>query len=279
MTTSVNVQANLVNIIEANNGLISSVELAKVCVGESKDAHPNFMKKAEKVLGKDIVNFYDISKDAYGRDRKVLLLPEREACLMAMSYSYELQAAVFDAYTAYRQALLNIAAATTIEEVQEVVLSLKDKRMNHIVELNKQGKFIGKSVSLVLQESIDTPKQMIEDLKTISESMTVVSGGRERFWENAYTIVEKLRKVYRMEAKDFNPIVYSEYEQVLHYCTKRMKHAVKLAITLEQKVPSTKPEEVKTVPVEFIDTKNMVIDWGNLVKSNHTIDNLPQAAF
>lgn len=66
-----------------------------------------------------------------------LLLPEREACLMAMSYSYELQATVFDAYTAYRKALMNIAAATTIEEVQEVVLSLKDKRMNHIVELNR----------------------------------------------------------------------------------------------------------------------------------------------
>ncbi|AUR88387.1 hypothetical protein NVP1112O_69 [Vibrio phage 1.112.O._10N.286.46.B11] len=78
--------------------VMSSVDLAKLCVGDSKDAHSDFMKKARKVLGEDVGKFSDISKDSYGRDRNILLLPEREACLMAMSYSYELQAYVFDAW-------------------------------------------------------------------------------------------------------------------------------------------------------------------------------------
>ncbi|AUR94778.1 hypothetical protein NVP1198B_68 [Vibrio phage 1.198.B._10N.286.54.F4] len=77
--------------------VMSSVDLAKLCVGDSKDAHSNFMKKAEKVLGDKLVNFYEDEKYSKGT-RKILLLPEREACLMAMSYSYELQAHVFDAW-------------------------------------------------------------------------------------------------------------------------------------------------------------------------------------
>lgn len=80
-----------------NVPVMSSVDLAKLCVGDAKDAHYNFMKKAEKVLGDKLVNFHELEKYAKG-ERAILLLPEREACLMAMSYSYELQAKVYDAW-------------------------------------------------------------------------------------------------------------------------------------------------------------------------------------
>lgn len=83
--------------------VMSSVDLAKLCVGEKKDAHSNFMKKAEKVLGDKLVNFYEDERYSKGT-RKILLLPEREACLMAMSYSYELQAYVFDAWQELKNA-------------------------------------------------------------------------------------------------------------------------------------------------------------------------------
>lgn len=96
MKTSKTSILNIPVVIKNNVQVMSSVDLAKLCVGESKDAHSDFIKKAKKVIGEDLGNFSDISKDAYGRDRNVLLLPEREACLMAMSYSYELQAYVFD---------------------------------------------------------------------------------------------------------------------------------------------------------------------------------------
>jgi len=78
--------------------VMSSVDLAKLCVGESKDSHSNFMKKAEKVLGEGVVKFYDTYTSKQGKSLQCLMLPEREACLMAMSYSYELQAYVFDAW-------------------------------------------------------------------------------------------------------------------------------------------------------------------------------------
>ena len=76
---------------------MSSVDLAKLCVGDAKDAHSDFMKKARKVLVDKLGNFSELEKYAKG-ERTILLLPEREACLMAMSYSYELQAKVYDAW-------------------------------------------------------------------------------------------------------------------------------------------------------------------------------------
>ena len=102
--------------------VMSSVDLAKLCVGESKNSHSDFMKKARKVLGEDVGKFSDISKDSYGRDRNILSLPEREACLMAMSYSYELQAHVFDAW----QELKSAKPSWMTQLSQEAQIALND---------------------------------------------------------------------------------------------------------------------------------------------------------
>lgn len=83
------------NIVKHNNtDVMSSVDLAELC----GQRHSDFKKKAVKVIGGDVRNFSHISKDVYDRDLDILFLPEREACLMAMSYSYELQAKVYDAW-------------------------------------------------------------------------------------------------------------------------------------------------------------------------------------
>lgn len=82
-------------IYKKNVAVMSSVDLAKLCVGDSKNAHSHFMDKAKKVLGDKLPNFRELEKYLRG-EREILLLPEREACLMAMSYSYELQAWVYD---------------------------------------------------------------------------------------------------------------------------------------------------------------------------------------
>ncbi|MFA5633140.1 MAG: hypothetical protein WC997_16650 [Porticoccaceae bacterium] len=61
--------------------------------------HKNFLAKVPEVLGKRSAEFLADLPDSYGRPRKGYRFPKREACLMAMSYSYELQAAVFDKMT------------------------------------------------------------------------------------------------------------------------------------------------------------------------------------
>jgi phage antirepressor YoqD-like protein len=68
--------------------------------GEAELRHDHFMAKVPKVLGKEAAPKFRgtyIGKD--NTERPCYNLPKREACLMAMSYSYELQAKVFDRMT------------------------------------------------------------------------------------------------------------------------------------------------------------------------------------
>jgi hypothetical protein len=68
--------------------------------GEAELLHKNFTAKVPQVLGKEAsAKFLANLPDSYGRDRRGYHFPKREACLMAMSYSYELQAKVFDRMT------------------------------------------------------------------------------------------------------------------------------------------------------------------------------------
>ncbi|GEM_PF-891340 len=62
--------------------------------------HKNFMAKVEGHPGIHSAKFLAQYKDSTGRTLKCYALPKREACLMAMSYSYELQTRIFDRMTA-----------------------------------------------------------------------------------------------------------------------------------------------------------------------------------
>lgn len=69
--------------------------------GEAELRHRDFTAKVPKVLGKEMSEKFRASlKDSYGRGQPGYRFPKREACLMAMSYSYDLQAKVFDRMTA-----------------------------------------------------------------------------------------------------------------------------------------------------------------------------------
>jgi hypothetical protein len=70
---------------------------------EAELRHNNFMAKVPKVLGADAAKFLATQKYGNGNSRDIYNFPKREACLMAMSYSYELQAIVFDRMTAQEQ--------------------------------------------------------------------------------------------------------------------------------------------------------------------------------
>ncbi|MFD1691750.1 hypothetical protein ACFSHR_10060 [Azotobacter chroococcum] len=71
--------------------------------------HDHFMAKVPKVLGEAAPKFMGTDLYANGTGgmikRDIYRFPKRESCLMAMSYSYELQAAVFDHMTALEERL------------------------------------------------------------------------------------------------------------------------------------------------------------------------------
>ena len=72
----------------------------------AKLRHADFMAKVPKVLGLPLSEkFRSVYVDPTGRELPCYKFEKREACLMAMSYSYELQAQIFDRMTAMENAL------------------------------------------------------------------------------------------------------------------------------------------------------------------------------
>lgn len=80
-------------------------------------SHANFLAKVPKVLGDAAHSFECTGTYTNGTGavlpRKIYTFPKREACLMAMSYSYDLQAKVFDKMTALETEKAAPAAPTT----------------------------------------------------------------------------------------------------------------------------------------------------------------------
>ena len=96
--------------------------------------HDDFMRKVPIVLGESYApNF--LGSQPYGNNntRSIYIFPKREACLMAMSYSYELQAQVFDRMTAMEnhiaaQNLPSYAIEDPIERAKKWIEEEKQKQ-------------------------------------------------------------------------------------------------------------------------------------------------------
>ncbi|WP_256590463.1 Rha family transcriptional regulator [Pseudomonas sp. Irchel 3A18] len=80
-----------------------SAGMAFPCDGYPKLMHKNLLSKVPEVLGETSAKFSANLPDRYGRPRRGYSFPKREACLIAMSYSYDLQAKVFDRMSALEE--------------------------------------------------------------------------------------------------------------------------------------------------------------------------------
>lgn len=215
--------ATITSTISANNGMIDSYTLA-TALGKT---HQNFVAKLTTY------DFHESLKTAEmvyttgngtTKTRTVYGLPEKEAMAMAMSYNVEIGMIVYEAFKTYEAALIKVASSGSIEEAKEIALTTLETAVAKAIQNNREGKLIGKQVSKALQESLEQPLEMIETLKTISAGMdTVKTGnGREGYWLQARRMVEGLRDTYRTTAKVFDMNIFAQYEQVTHYCTKRI---------------------------------------------------------
>ncbi|EIY5519547.1 Rha family transcriptional regulator [Salmonella enterica] len=91
--------------------------------------HRSFMNKVPKVLGVELAaKFFASNKYINGKGgeqtQAIYNFPKREACLMAMSYSYELQAAVYD-YMEELEHQRGGYLGYTISELQNIVASAR----------------------------------------------------------------------------------------------------------------------------------------------------------
>lgn len=97
--------------------------------GESELRHDHFMAKVPQVLGETVApNFRGYYKAMNGKQNPMYRFPKREACLMAMSYSYDLQAKVFDRMTALEQKpTLNPANLSRLQLLEMAIQSEQER--------------------------------------------------------------------------------------------------------------------------------------------------------
>lgn len=104
--------------------------------GFAKLEHDNFMAKVPKVLKKAAPKFLGTGFYLNGTgsqvERTIYVFPKREACLMAMSYSYDLQAKVYDRMTALEENVQGTGpapAALTRMQILEIAMESEKARI------------------------------------------------------------------------------------------------------------------------------------------------------
>lgn len=138
--------------------------------------HDHFMAKVPKVLKVDAPKFRDIYRDGQNRSQDCYRFPKREACLMAMSYSYELQAAVFDYMTELEQRLVNpqadvLAALSDPAVLKGLLLENVEKRL--ALEGDNR-ELVSENLLLEQKVAADAPKVEFHDQVVVSHNVMYV---------------------------------------------------------------------------------------------------------
>ena len=142
--------------------------------------HADFMAKVPKVLGIETSEKFRSSYLAgNGEQRPCYRFPKREACLMAMSYSYELQAQVFDRMTAMEnhiaaQNLPSYAIDNPIERAKKWIEEEKQKQLaiqerDHAIATKAE---IGSRREATAMGRLSAKVKEVEKLKTQLDSST-----------------------------------------------------------------------------------------------------------
>lgn len=118
---------------------MSSVELVDLInsmreEGKAELAHSDFLKKVEKVLGKDAGKFSSVYMGGNGQERPCYRLPKRECELMAMSESYAVQAKVYDRMTELEQQSAQQLNPANFSRMQLIEIAMQAEQERLVLE-------------------------------------------------------------------------------------------------------------------------------------------------
>lgn len=133
ITLKAMVTAEITKPIETMTSLevVSLINKGRLIKGDSSPLrHTHFMEKVSQVLGKDDEpNFRSVYLGGNGQERKCYNFPRRETMLMLMSYSYELQAAVYDRMEELEQTKAPVKQLTYSEALRQLADEVEAKEI------------------------------------------------------------------------------------------------------------------------------------------------------
>ena len=156
------------NMLQTTQTTISSVELVEIInslreEGAAELLHKNFLAKIENHPGIQSAKFSADYKDSRGRLQKCYNLPKREAELMVMSESLEVQTKVYDRLTALeaREAQRTVAGQSNVFALAMVESMARTLRMSDsgVLLMYRQvaGIYAPEAVSAIPVYAIDAP--------------------------------------------------------------------------------------------------------------------------
>ena len=105
--------------------------------------HADFMAKVPKVLDFELSEkFRSVYKDGTGRTLPCCHFQKREACLMAMSYSYDLQAEIYDRMTAMEQMVLQPKLPSNFKEALQFLIEAEEQKEQLALQVVQQQQVI-----------------------------------------------------------------------------------------------------------------------------------------
>ena len=109
--------------------------------------HVDFMRKVPNVLGDGVCEKFRIphTNPQNGQTYSIFSFPKREACLMAMSYSYELQAKVYDRMTAMEDALKTTMDLNNPVQLRSLLLNYTEQN----IQLTAENKCLTKAIDTI----------------------------------------------------------------------------------------------------------------------------------
>ncbi|WP_407507734.1 phage antirepressor KilAC domain-containing protein [Acinetobacter baumannii] len=105
--------------------------------------HDHFMTKVPEVLGElNAPKFLGTQNYGNNNTRSIYIFPKREACLMAMSYSYDLQAEIYDRMTAMEQMVLQPKLPSNFKEALQFLIEAEEQKEQLALQVAQQQQVI-----------------------------------------------------------------------------------------------------------------------------------------
>jgi hypothetical protein len=180
--------------------------------GYARLKHNDFLKKVPRVIGEStsgkffLDDIFTVGNGAQAT-RKIYRLPKREACLMAMSYSYELQAKVFDHMTALEQSSVPVPQlpANKADQIQAGLLIVESAtRLLNLSQSSRLGALqklqeLAGLPALMPVYAIDAPADAVDGSSRPTAAITTLLKLNSSTMSTpvAYRILERLRIVER----------------------------------------------------------------------------------
>ena len=174
-----NMLAQIQNDNNTDQVTMTSLEIVDFINSQRNDddavlRHSDFLAKVTKVIGFEYSEKFRSTYTAEnGKENPCYRFPKREACLMAMSYSYELQAKIYDRMTAMESALMGTPSYMIddpIARAEEWIREQKEKQIA-VKQLELQAPKVEYYDKVVERSTLLNASQVAQKLKMSAVKM------------------------------------------------------------------------------------------------------------